>query len=290
NQPDKKSGSTSSNSKPAIQTKGDGQKDPLHDSLLDQYSKASGIPRDEVNQHQEGYRQWLFQNVSNRPQLAVLLTTPGKIPSPSHLKTKNQLGAWETSNFRYKTQIGFNTDKIMKNGVEHCYVKWVHYMLKDTKFEYNIAKEIYDDSRDKSLHSSIRISWIRVYRRIRKHSKEHFAIYRQVVKAMENELIAHLSTLPGKGNPLGVPQKELDAYLNSYLAYFKTRLEYKLWKATCDLEKKDYPKLLKGIPNIRGSFKVACGPAPKVLPIPLMPVSIKSKKAGASKKKPKSKK
>ncbi|MEL6812954.1 MAG: DUF4157 domain-containing protein [Bacteroidota bacterium] len=290
NQPDKKSVSTSSNSKPAIQTKGDGQKDPLHDSLLDQYSKASGIPRDEVNQHQEGYRQWLFQNVSKRPQLAVSLTTPGKIPSPDHFRTKKQLGAWETANFRYKPQVSFNTDKIIKSGVEHSYVKQVQYLLKNPKFEYAIAKEIYDDSRDRTLDPLLRHSWREVYKRIRRHSRKHFAIYRRVVSAMENELIAHLSTLPGKGNPLDVPQQELDAYLTSYLTYFTAKLEYKLWKATCDLEKKDYPNFLKGIYSIRGRLKVNCGPRPKVPPIPLMPVSIKSKKAGASKKKPKSKK
>ena len=36
-----------------------GQPDPIHDTLLDEYSKVSGLPRDQVTQHDPAYAAWL---------------------------------------------------------------------------------------------------------------------------------------------------------------------------------------------------------------------------------------
>ncbi len=261
----------------SIQRKGIDNVDSNHDFLLNEYSKVSGIPRDEVTQHDPGYEMWLQDSIDQRPRININMQTPSKDPKPMHWKSMNQINAWELAKFEFRPQISYDVEKVIISGQKGSFVKSVDYSFASSNFEFFIANEIYQKANDKLIDRSLRGTWRRIYWRVKKHGKEHFTRYRQVVGVMENELIAYLRTLPSKKNPLMISKAELESYLFKYLTYFTAKLNHELWKTTCNWEKKDYPNLLKGINSVSGSFKPSCGPAPKVPKMPLLPLVIHSK-------------
>ncbi|MBA4058102.1 MAG: hypothetical protein C0490_25515 [Marivirga sp.] len=267
----------------AIQRQPSGEPDRIHGPLLDQYSKDSGLPRDSVTQHDPGYKIWLQQRSTTiqgkaAPALPINIildmNAPATDPAPDYSKDETQLGAWERANFLLNVQQSFSCDKIVNNGIESSFVTDIGIRFTRADFEYFIARHIYDNMTDRTKDVSERIIWRRIHGRILIHSREHFARYRQVVDSMRQDFLQRFSALPNKNNPIQISQQELEAYVSSLLQYLVAKLQFELWKTTCNWEHADYPNLLKGIPNVSGRFVPACGQQPVVPPAPILPIVV----------------
>ncbi len=276
-----------SKSNPAIQRQSLPQSDPIHSSLLDQYSRDSGLPRDSVTQHDPGYEAWLRARssttstspvVAASPALPINITLnmpyPAADPAPDYSRDETQLGAWEKANFLLNIQQFFVCDKIINNGIESSFVTDIGIRFTRADFEYLIARHIYENMNDRGRDISERIIWRQIHSRIMVHAREHFVRYRQIVDAMQQDFQQRFSALPNRNSPIQIPQHELETYVSSLLQYLVARLHYELWQTTCNWERTDYPNLLRGIPNVSGRFVPACGSAPVVPPEPVLPIVV----------------
>ncbi len=268
--------------------------DRIHSSLLDQYSRDSGLPRDSVTQHDPGYEAWLRARssvVSTSPATAASPALPINItldmpypaadPAPDYTRDETQLGAWEKANFLLNVQQFFVCDKIINNGIESSFVTDIGIRFTRADFEYFIARHIYENMNDRVRDISERNIWRQIHGRIRVHAHEHFVRYRQIVDAMHQDFQQRFSALPNRNSPIRIPQQDLEAYVSSLLQYLVARLHYELWQTTCNWERTDYPNLLRGIPNVSGRFVPACGSAPVVPPEPVMPIVVTPSRGGS---------
>lgn len=243
--------------------------DPIHSPLLDQYSRATGLPRDAVAQHDPGYERWLIPI-----NITLDMPVPSSIPNPDYSKDEDELNAWEQANFKFTPQISFNCDSVVNNGVQSSFVTDVEIRLTQARFEYFIARHI-QEGRSNRTNRRARITWTQIHRRIKTHAREHFVLYRQTVDEMEEQFYEKLSSLPNRFNPVQVSQQELETYVESLLRYLIARLRYRLWQVTCNWERTDYPNILQGIPNvISGRLTPSCGPQPTVPPVPVLPTRV----------------
>jgi len=138
----------------------------------------------------------------------------------------------------------------------------------------HIARHIWDNAFDKSKPLDERLPWIKIHQRVYTHAYVHIDRYRKAALKMEEEIRKMIKNLPTRDKPLAVLQSDLDDYMIKLCNYLAARIEFEFWKTTCDWEKEDYPRLLKGIPSVGGSLAVNCQPQPILLPIPLSPTPI----------------
>lgn len=260
--------------------------DPIHTSLLDQYSRDSGIPRERVTQHDPGYEAWLMQRRSatispattTTPALPVNITldmsVPATNPAADYTRDETQLGAWEKANILLNVQQSFSCDRIVNNGIESSFVTDIGIRFTRADFEYFIARHIYENMNDHAREVSERIIWRQIHGRIMVHAREHFTRYRQVIAAMQQDFQQRLSALPNRNNPIQISQQELETYVSALLQYLIARLHFELWQTTCNWEHADYPNLLRGIPNVSGRFVPACGSPPIVPAAPVLPIVV----------------
>jgi hypothetical protein len=250
--------------------------DPIHDPLLDRYSRETGVPRETVTQHERGYESFVLGTPLVPPAINITLTmpVPAAIPSPDESQDVDQLGAWELAKFRYRPRGSFVCDHVVNNGIESSFVTAVGIEFTQSTFQYFIARHVPENMRDQTREPSERVTWRRIFNRIGVHAREHFARYRQVTEAMEQTFRQRFAALPTRHNPIRIPQADLEAYMGQLLLYLLATLEYALWRATCDWERADYPNLLQGIPNVSGRFAVACDPQPAVPPEPVLPIVV----------------
>ncbi len=251
-------------------------RDEIHGPLLDQYSRDTGLPRDRVTQHDPGYEAWLSGRSLVPPPINITLEmpVPAAIPAPDYSQDENQLGAWERAKFLFTARQSFACDHVTNNGVEMSFVTDVGIQLTQSRFEYLIARHIYENMNDRSRDVGERNVWRQIHTRIRQHAAQHFVRYRQVVSAMRQTIAQQFAALPTRSSPIPIPQQELETYVGNLLLYLVARLHFELWQTTCDWEHADYPNLLRGIPNVSGRFVPACDPRPPVPPEPHLPIII----------------
>lgn len=252
-----------------------GREDPIHDPLLDQYSRDTGLPRDTVTQHDPGYEAWILGNQAPQPPITITLDLPvPAIPAPNYSQDEQQLGAWERANFVFTARQLFSCDHTTSNGSEESFVTDIGIELTQGRFEYFIARHIHEHAQDRGLPPDVRNTWSRIHLRIRQHAGEHFVRYRQVIDSTRQALMQRFVALPTRNRPLRIPQVELETYVSALLAHLVGRLRFELWQTTCDWEHADYPNLLRGIPNVGGRIVPACDPRPAVPPEPIMPIVV----------------
>lgn len=272
---------TSSNLNGIIQRRIRQYDDPIHGPLLDRYSEETGLPRETVTQHDPGYEAWLLrssrsQGRRSQPPINITLDmNVPTIPGPDYSRTEDQLGAWEKVRFQSIPQISYTCGHVMTGGVESSYVTDIGLQLTRPRFEYFIARHIYQRSRGHGLDRGARGTWITIHSRVRRHAREHFTRFRQVIRSMRQSISQSFAALPTRDNPVQIPQAELEAYIDSLLRYYVARIAYELWETTCEWERTDYPRLLRGIPSVSGSIRPACDPEPSVPPQPIMPVVVR---------------
>ncbi|HEX8560015.1 MAG TPA: hypothetical protein VF668_18105 [Pyrinomonadaceae bacterium] len=246
------------------------QPDRIHGPLLDHFSRDAELPRERVSQHDPRYEGWLAGDPL-APELRVTLdmNVPA-VPAPDFSRDEHALGAWERANFIFAPQFFFNCGRAVEGGAEASFVTDVGLRITRPRFEFFIATHIRDNRSDPSRPAPERLTWWRIYERIRLHALEHFARYGRVVAATRADLERRFAALPRRGRPARMPQQELETYLRDLLAHLDGRLRYDLWDTTCQWERTDYPRLLSGIPNVQGSFRPACDPRPTAPPEPLL--------------------
>jgi hypothetical protein len=244
--------------------------DPIHGPLLDQYSSDTGLPRDRVTQHDPGYEAWLAGALPT-PELNVTLemNLPA-VPAPNFSRDETQLRAWEEANFTVNPQPFFTCDHVVNGGVESSFVTDVGVRFTQATFEFFIARHLHDNRSDLSLARDVRLTWSRIYERVYRHALEHFARYRQVVEATRQALEQRFAALPTRSHPVRLTQSELESYMLDLLNHLTGRLRFDLWQTTCNWEHEDYPRLLRGISGVSGTFRPACAPRPTVPPEPIM--------------------
>lgn len=256
-----------------------GGTDRIHSTLLDEYSRDSGIPRDMVTQHDPGYEAWLRQRSSatTAPALPININVnmnlPATNPAADYSRDETQLGAWEKANLLFSVQQTSACDSIINNAVEYSFVTDIGIRFTRADFEYFIAQHIFENMNDHGLDVSTRVIWRQIHGRIMVHAREHFVRYRQVVETMRQDFLQRFSALPNRNNPIQIPKQDLETYVNDLLQYLTARLHYELWQTTCNWEHTDYPTLLRGL-SVSGSFVPACGSAPVVPPEPQLPIII----------------
>src|SRR5262249_14121665 len=71
--------------------------DPVHDPILDKFSGETGLPRDQVTQHDPAYEAWLLGHplAPAGLNITVDMSTPATNPGPDYSKDENTLNAWE---------------------------------------------------------------------------------------------------------------------------------------------------------------------------------------------------
>ena len=242
----------------------------IHEPLLERYSQETGVPRDEVTQHDPEYEAW----VSGRPNITLFMPVPNVIPPPDYSRDETRLGAWERANLLLSVRQSFACDHVVNNNIESSFVTDVEISFTQSDFEYFIARHIDENMNNPALSRGDRITWKRIDNRIRIHAQEHFRRYRQVVAWMRQTIMQQLTALPNRNNPIQIPQRDLEAYLSNLLPYLVAQLRFELWETTCDWEKTDYPRLLQGIPNVQGRFVPACDPRPVVPRQPILPLVV----------------
>jgi hypothetical protein len=242
--------------------------DPIHGPLLDQYSGETGLPRDRVTQHDRGYEAWL---AGQRPELNVTLemNLPA-VPAPDLSRDETQLRAWEEANFIVVPRPFFVCDHVVNGGVEESFVTDVGVHFTQATFEFFIARHLNENRHDASLPRDVRLTWMRIFERVRQHALEHFARYRRVVEATRTALEQRFAALPTRSRRVRLTQRELESYMLDLLTHLSARLQFDLWQTTCDWEREDYPRLLRGISGVSGTFRPACAPRPTVPPEPIM--------------------
>ncbi len=261
-----------------------GGTDRIHSPLLDSYSRDSGLPRDQVTQHDPGYEAWLLARSASPTTAPVAATGPINIvldmnypatdPTPDYSRDETQLGAWERANFLLSVQQSAACDHIINNGVESSFVTDVTIRFTRSDFEYFIARHIYENMNDRGRDVSERIIWRQIHGRILRHAHEHFVRYRQMTDQIRQDFLQRFSALPNRNSPIQITQHELESYMISLLQFLVSRMQYQLWQTTCDWERTDYPVLLRGIPNVSGRFVPACGSPPAVPPEPILPIIV----------------
>jgi len=267
-----------------IQSRGIPGTDPIHSSLLDQYSAETGAPRDSATQHDPAYEAWLLGRSASPTTAPVARTGPINIvldmnypatdPTPNYTRDEIQLGAWERANYLLNVQQSAVCDHIINNGVESSFVTDVTIRFTQSDFEYFIARHIYENMNDRGREVSERIVWRQIHGRIMRHAHEHFVRYRQMTDQIRQDFLQRFSALPNRNSPIQIPQHELESYMTSLLQFLVARMQRQLWQTTCDWERTDYPVLLRGIPNVGGRFVPACGSPPVVPPEPILPVIV----------------
>ena len=249
--------------------------DTIHGPLLDQYARDTGLARDTVAQHDPGYEAWLLGRPIAPPSINITLDMPvPATPAPDYSRDETQLGAWERANFLISPQSWFSCDHVVNNGIESSFVTDVGIRFTQATFEYFIARHIFENMSDPGRPAGERVTWSSIHIRVRQHAGVHFTRYRQVVDSMRQTIMQRFASLPTRSNPIRIPQRDLEAYLGALLVYLVARLHFELWQTTCSWEHADYPNLLRGIPDVRGTFVPACDPRPTVPPEPITPVVV----------------
>ena len=249
--------------------------DRIHGPVLDEYSRETGAPRDDVTQHDPGYEAWLLGRPVVPPAINITVNLPvPRIPPPDYSRDQARLGAWERANFVFQLRSSFACDHRMAGTVEESFVTDVGVEIVQGAFELFIASHIHDNMTDMGREIGERNTWSRIHSRIRVHASEHFVRYRQTVAAMEQTITARLAALPTRNSPIRIPQADLEAYVGGLLQHLVGRLRHALWRTTCDWEHADYPTLLRGIPSVGGRFVPNCDPEPVVPPEPPLPIVV----------------
>lgn len=244
--------------------------DRIHGPLLDHFSRDAELPREQVSQHDPRYEGWLAGDPLAQELRVTLDMTVPAVPPPDFSRDERALGAWERANFIFAPQFFFNCERALEGGAESSFVTDVGLRLTRPRFEFFIAAHIRDNRSDPSRPASERLTWWRIYERVRRHALEHFARYDRAVAATRAALERRFAALPRRSRPARMPRRELETYLRDLLLHLDGRLRYDLWDTTCQWERTDYPRLLSGIPNVQGSFTPACDPQPVVPPEPLL--------------------
>jgi len=220
-----------------------------------------------------------------------------KVPKPVS-KPINDLGAWEMANMILHPSIIPQIESANPSKDNSSYLKSLTIDLKPA-YEYFIGTELIDLAKDG--YTLVNPSGIKlpaspdfkqmkrcfgtVLSRIKRHALKHFKIYKTEIAAFQSQFTNSLQQLPSSGNPYPMKRAELEAHVIHFVSYQMDLLKRQLWQLTCDLEKKDYPKLLKKT-CVHGQLKVACGTKPKLQNPP--PLLIKATpKTKKTKKKPK---
>ncbi|HVU99488.1 MAG TPA: DUF4157 domain-containing protein [Puia sp.] len=215
-------------------------------------------------------------------KLNIDMALPKEDPEPDYRKSWKDLKAWEIARLQSHLKAYSICEHVMKDGKEWSFVSEINWIFEKPEFIYEIANEILrgtkrelekdeisgltDPTTDEVKHAFIAIDI-----RIRKHSKEHFARFRQVIKDEEAVLQQKLTGLPDKNSPRRMEQKDLESYMMDYMAALVTDFQHRIWKITCDLERRDYPTLLSGIYEVHGIFEVTCDKdEPQVLAEPIL--------------------
>lgn len=206
------------------------------------------------------------------------------IPSPKHHKTVKQLGAWEAADMKLTPTGSALCKSEMIDNVQHSYVDTVNFDISKSTFSFYIANMLYERSRNNPDQMD-KLTWRDLYRKTYNHGREHFKIYKLVVAKVKKEMIASFSKLPSKNDPIQLPKALLQAYADELIRYWVAELKHRLSKATCNWEKKDYPKMFKGMNGVNGYTKVNCEPILNRLPMPLLPSVYKGKAVPSEKKK-----
>lgn len=209
----------------------------------------------------------------------VDLTTPEKFPKIDHSKTEDDLGAWEKAVFVYTLRFAYSSESItMPDGTSGSYVSDFSMSFSEPSFSIYIARHIRENAYSKVKPVGDRITWMKIYFRIRTHAYSHIKRYRETASKMEEKTHEFVDTLPTVDKPLAVPQADLDDYLIKLGEYLNVLVQLRLWKTTCDWEKEDYPKLFKGIHGVFGTLKVNCAPRPKLPATPMLPIPVHGKR------------
>lgn len=206
----------------------------------------------------------------------VDLSLPKKNPTPDYNKTEEQIGAWEKAVFHGVFSFKFSTKTAAKSsGKSGSYVSTLSVSFKNPGFSVHIARHLMENMSDWTKSRRERIVWRRIHRRVRTHAFVHLERFRAAANKMENEIHKSIKSLPTSKKPLAVSEVDLQNYLKDLGKYRRVLVEREFWKTTCDWEKEDYPKLFKGL-KVWGSLKVNCGTKPKLPPLPLPPIKVKS--------------
>jgi hypothetical protein len=209
----------------------------------------------------------------------VDLAMPKKNPKPDFSKTDTDIGAWEKAVFLGKFRFAFDTESTtMRDNTPGSYVSSLSIEFEKPAFSVRIARHLYENATDKTKQADWRIKWKIILRRVHKHAYVHLGRFRKAAAKMEKEIQKSIGNLPTSAKPLGVRKADLDDYMTKLGSYLSARVELELWKTTCDWEKKDYPRLLKGIPGVFGTLKLNCGPRPRLPPTPGLPIPVRTKR------------
>jgi Domain of unknown function (DUF4157) len=185
------------------------------------------------------------------------LSLPEKNPEPDYSKTEDDIGAWEKAKTRFEFEFVFGSEiTTMPDGTPGSYVSALSVRFKEPSFSVQIANHLWENAFSKSKPTEERIIWMKIHRRVYDHAFIHLKLYREAALKAKNEIQKSVDSLPTAKTPLALNKADLDEYLIKLRDYFEALIKFKFWKKTCDWEKEDYPKLLKGIHGVFGQFKV----------------------------------
>ncbi len=203
-------------------------------------------------------------------------------PEPQFVENSENFKALENADFNIKSSSPILCNSIDVDGVMHSYVESVGYDLSGSSFEYKISKDLQRNAKNHP-NDEIKGQYMTLIGRIKRHAKHHFVIYRRVTKRIQKEMMKDLSRLPSKSSPVPISEQLLHNHVESLVRYWDSRLKYEVWKETCAWEKKDYPRILKGL-GFKGILKPNCGEPPQLLSLPIIPWKVEAASGGSTDK------
>jgi hypothetical protein len=210
----------------------------------------------------------------------IKIHVPEDDPYPDFSSTSHELNSWENAFWNPgEPEVMIQCEQTFKEGMEWSYVREIH-LKAETELIYQIARHIQekaaigkptqDDQEGEAFQE--------ILKRVVKHSKEHFARYRQTAREAEKLFRARLATLPGKNSPVNLSMSELKSYVENLIKYLWSILQHRVWQVTSELETRDYPGLLKGVRYVEKAAHIPVKkiPEPRIKEEPFLPAVVKS--------------
>lgn len=239
---------------------------------------------DGIIQRKPGERK--AETKSSQIKTTISMHVPKDDPAPDYSLGMKKLDAWELALFKIAPRLYGVVSTMKKGDLDYSYVDAINWEFTQSDFFYFIAGEILRGANGRldvdeipgvtnPLDKETKTMFMQIHQRIKIHAKEHFVRYRKVIADQTTDLPAKFNTLPDQKTPSRLQDTDLRTYVDAYLNYLFEKLNYALWKTTCDWEKKDYPNLLKGIRNISAMFIADCDKnQPAVSQEPVMPIVV----------------
>lgn len=178
--------------------------DPIHDPLLDEYSKVTGLPRDQVSQHDPNFKRWLMYiaGIENAPYKVSFVHSapPAAVDHTQSNPGPNNSGAqragYSSMNLKPNMTVDWR-DKKIDNQYSNLFVE-------SANIQFTLSNPKVYVSSDYSVNSC-------PYKVTEAHEYRHISNFIDIFNRHRNTMVAEVNVipLPTSSNPVKVKTADL---------------------------------------------------------------------------------